>query len=457
MATDTHRYAYRTASTLDAGRLTLQTSGGISGLERPAHPRFFTGFLPSAHQAATGLLVLADIARTDFRRAGRPLDGSLRGFRDPIVTCGGARLRFEAFSACCGAYARLDVLDTGLDGEVVAHGTTNVDVNPPLYAALTRVGGGDPLRVSVGPDDLTVGTLDGAVVEKKVPLPERWLRGLAEVPAVAAGFDARARLTAAEAAAFLGRLPAGAPREVRWLVPVGRSLRSSMAPVPGAVCLATPGRLGVLRPLLPFARALQIYGPKVGPDSGPVASGWELDLGGMRFTLLLSPGTDRGFSGEGGLLHALSAEGAADDADLLAPWLTWDEVVDVDALADRSTLPLARVGSALAVLATSGRVGFDAAELAYFHRVLPFDPGRVEQLSPRLSAARALHAGGQVRATGDGYEVRSGEKTYLVHRTAAGRWGCTCPWWAEHHGGRGPCKHVLAATLTIPSLVDSAR
>jgi hypothetical protein len=447
-ASDLHRYSYRAPSELDAGRLLLQTSGGRTDRGPATHPRFFTGFLTRAQQAATGLLVLADLARTDFRRVGQPLDGTLRGFRDPIVTSGGDRLRFEAFSGCCGGYGRLDVLDAALDGEVVAHGTTNVDVNPPLYAALTRVGGGDPLRLSVGPDELTVTTLDGAVVEKKVPLPDRWLRGLAEVPAAAAGFDPRAQLTAAEATAFLSRLPTGAGREVRWLVPVGRSLRSTMSPVPGAVCLAAPNRLGVLRPLLPFARALRLYGPAVTPDSGPVASGWELDLGGMRFTLLLSPGTDRGFSGEGGLLTALAGDRAVEDAELVGALLGWDELVDVDLLVELSNVDRSRVAGALAVLATSGRVGYDAAEVAYFHRELPYEPARVEQLSPRLAAARALRAEGRVRPIDGGFEVRSGDRVYLVHRRADGGWGCTCPWWAEHRGGRGPCKHVLAAQET---------
>ncbi|NED51478.1 SWIM zinc finger family protein, partial [Micromonospora aurantiaca] len=24
---------------------------------------------------------------------------------------------------------------------------------------------------------------------------------------------------------------------------------------------------------------------------------------------------------------------------------------------------------------------------------------------------------------------------------------CTCPWWFDHRGERGPCKHVLAARI----------
>ena len=37
---------------------------------------------------------------------------------DPVVTSNGDRLRFESFSACCGVYARLDVMAAGLDAGV---------------------------------------------------------------------------------------------------------------------------------------------------------------------------------------------------------------------------------------------------------------------------------------------------------------------------------------------------
>src|SRR4029453_2012794 len=132
------------------------------------------------------------------------------------------RLRFESFSGCCGVYARLDVLPAGIDGEIVAHGTTNVDVNLPLQRALARVGRADPMHLAVGPDDLTVTTFDGKLVERKVPLPSRWLRGFAEAQGLTARSDPRAELAVADARALLNRLPAS-DRSVLWAVPAGRS------------------------------------------------------------------------------------------------------------------------------------------------------------------------------------------------------------------------------------------
>ena len=232
-------YSYLGSSALaPADGLTLQTSGGPA-----AHPRFFTGFLTEPGAAAAGLLAVAEVARTRYFRPVSP--ASL----DPVVTAGADRLRFESFSGCCGVYARLDVLPAGIDGEIVAHGTTNVDVNAPLQRALTRVGRADPLHLAVGPDDLTVTTFDGALVERKVPLPSRWLRGFAEAQVLTARFDPRAEISVAEARALLNRLPAG-DRSVLWAVAAGRSLRLTSRPVPGAICLPGAGRLAALKPFL---------------------------------------------------------------------------------------------------------------------------------------------------------------------------------------------------------------
>jgi hypothetical protein len=425
MPVQVQNVVYRRPSELSPDALSLQTAG--------LHPRFFTGFLTAARAVAVGLTVLADVAAADFRQD----QVSLRGTRDPVVTCGGDLLRFEALSGCCGVYARLDVLPDALDGEMHARGTTNVDVNPALYAALIRVGSADPLRLAVGPDEVAVTTLDGHVVEKKVPLPERWLRGLAEAGFIAAGFDLRAELSGPTAAGLLHRLPAHGGRDVRWFVPAGRGVRATGASAPGAVCLPAAHRLALLRPLLPMARTVRLYGPAVGSGSGPVAGGWELDLGNVRFSLLLSPAVDRGLSGEGTLLSFL------DEAGLLADRLGWDGTVDPVALATSSSLTGEQVRGALAALAVSGKVGYDWAESAYFHRELPYRADLIAALNPRLTAARALVAEGQVRPGPDGVAIAG----YLVYPVAGDGMGCTCRWWTEHRGRRGPCKHVLAATL----------
>ncbi|MER6488411.1 SWIM zinc finger family protein [Streptomyces virginiae] len=466
-------YARPSALTTEGGTglLGLETSGGLTPVGREAHPQFFAGFLSSPQAAARGLLAVADVA------AARYYQRTLRASLDPVVTAGGDRLRFESFSGCCGVYARLDVLPEGLDGADTGHGTTNVDVNNPLREALSRLSGDEPLHLRVGPDELAVTTADGPVVEKKVPLPDRWLRGFAEAQVITAGFDLRAELSAAEAVRFLRTLPrttttgAGAGgRGSLWVVPAGRTLRPTTRPVPGAVCLPGPERLTALQRVLRHATALRVYGPAA-PDGAATAAAWEVTLPGMRLTLTLSPEPSRGFSGEGAVLEALATDEAAADADLVSVLLSWEPRIDTADLAARSGLSPQRVRGALTRLGTAGRVGYDAADAAYFHRELPYDAGRAEARNPRLTAARALLADGAVHlhtptaatAGPRTATVRSGERHYQVREAAGGVLSCTCQWWADYRGRRGPCKHALAVrmahrgqTATVPTTTTTA-
>ncbi|MEV8457301.1 SWIM zinc finger family protein [Streptomyces sp. NPDC052095] len=437
--------AYARSSALESSQagplLGLETAGGLTPRGAEPHPRFFSGFLTSPAIAARGLLAVADVASARYYQ--RTLPSSL----DPVVTGNGDRLRFESFSGCCGVYARLDVLQEGLDGGLTDHGTTNVDVNNPLREALSRISGDDPLHLRVGPEELAVTTLDGPVVEKKVPLPDRWLRGFAEAQVASAGFDLRAELPAAEAVRFLRSLPrssGSSSRGARWVVPAGKTLRPTTRPVAGAVCLPGPERLGALQRVLRHATSLRVYGPA--GDGAATASAWEAVLPGMRLTLTLSPDASRGFSGEGGVLEALATDDAAADAELVSVLLAWEPRIDTADLAAQSGLTVERVRAALTRLGTAGRVGYDLADAAYFHRELPYDADRAERHNPRLVAARQLAGSGAVALDADVAAVTSGDHRYQV-REKDGVLSCTCTWWADYRGRRGPCKHALAVRM----------
>jgi hypothetical protein len=222
-------------------------------------------------------------------------------------------------------------------------------------------------------------------------------------------------------------------------------VRTTAGPAPGGVCVADGFRLSVLRPLLPLARAVALYAPPVTGAPAQV-SGWVLDFGTARFTLLVSTGARNGFAGDGQLLTDLAAEAADADADVLSALLAADPVVERASVAARTGWDPARVTSALAALATAGQVGYDVAEASPFHRPLPYRADLVAALNPRLAAARVLAAAGRLVRTPAGIEVTSGDSTYLVHRRD-GELACTCAWWADHQGRRGPCKHVVAATI----------
>jgi hypothetical protein len=277
------------------------------------------------------------------------------------------------------------------------------------------------------------------------------MRGFGEAQAQAAAMSEQFSMTPAEARAFIRGLPrASTTKEVAWAVPSNRGYR--LAPQPGtgpAVCLAGPERLRLVEPLLRHATGLKVYGPA--DPAAETASAWQLDLPGMRLTATVSPSKARGFSGEGGLLGDLAGSTTAADADLIAALLAYEEVIDPTALSAAAGWPgdTGRSRRALSALAAAGRVGYDLADQAYYHRELPYDPALLGRRNPRLVDAQALVGAGAVEWTDSAHAtITSKGASYLV--TLASTLpdsACTCPWYGRHRGGRGPCKHVLAAWL----------
>jgi len=58
---------------------------------------------------------------------------------DPVVTASRRMLRFEGFSSCCSVYGRLDITEGGFTADKIVPGTTNVDFQAEMRAALSKV------------------------------------------------------------------------------------------------------------------------------------------------------------------------------------------------------------------------------------------------------------------------------------------------------------------------------
>ncbi|MDF7810031.1 SWIM zinc finger family protein [Hymenobacter sp. YC55] len=404
---------------------------------------FFWGRLRDSWLAARSLSTLAKVVASRFV----PQSAALR---DPIVTAGAGQLRFESFSSCNGVYARLDLNSEALDGEFLSSGTTNVDFNEPMVNALARIARTEPVLLSVGEKEVTLERAAGKVVERKVALPERWIKGLTSVQAYLALMEEKLRLTRVQAMQLMQSLPAGAAKTDYFLVL--RGPRPSFSPVPsaGAVRIGGGHRLRLLEGLLPLCEAVRVFAT---PDEQ--SSAFVLELGGgQRFLLALSADVWRGFSGEGNQLDTLMEE-------LPAEWVVGanrlfrgNEVFNPSVFALENDLAPNTVDRLCASLSAMGLLGFDLADNQHFYRRLPFKMGRIVSLNPRLKNARALlEATDDVQLVGIG----AGGRTEVLVR-GTGVWHtvvvggsentrCTCSWFSGQQGQRGPCKHILAAQM----------
>ncbi len=149
--TDTISYQYAAPSALqrsaDQDELFLAK---YSEIEKKETPCFFWGKLTQPYMTARCLIALSNVVQSRFNLT----PSQLSMLKDPIVTAGNDRLRFEGFSNCAGVYARVDVLPDGHDGEFLENGTTNVDFNPGMISALGGIGRQENVVMSVGPKEV---------------------------------------------------------------------------------------------------------------------------------------------------------------------------------------------------------------------------------------------------------------------------------------------------------------
>ena len=422
------------------------------------NPYFFDGKLLSPRRSADLLLALHQVVQSRFYIPPAMLARILRE-ADPVVTSGGERLRFEVFSSCCSVYGRVDLLPEAIDGEIAGKGTTNVDFNPPMRAALARLRDQDSVGLRVGRDSVEIERNNETTIERKTKLPIRWLKGFVEVQSFLATIDPRPRivLPGPQAFRFLRSLPKGASgRHESWIVPSASGARLTQRRARGAVPLSGIERLRILEPIARHARELRIYAAR---DDEHAVSCWELLTEDARFQLAISPDVSRGFSGEGRVLTQLVDAQSRDHASEVRAQLGWSAAISADDIAERIGASTIAVHDALAVLGTRGLVGYDVHEGSYFHRELPFDMSRVEQLQPRLKAARKLveQAGVRLVSERDQEQVEAYvQGTDVEHRVRleGDLERCTCRWYAKHQGDRGPCKHILAVQLLREDAVD---
>lgn len=444
----TYRYAQPSAMARQGPEwgLRLATFGGASP-EHAEHPFFFDGHVRQPHVVAGMLLTLAKVVSTRFWM---PLNPALL---DPVVTSSEEMLRFEGFSSCCGVYARADLGTDMFDSDIQGRGTTNVDFNTAMRSALAQLRQHDSVRLAVGAEGVHLTRAAGTVVEKKVKLPVRWIKGFTEVQAYLPGLQQRFTLSTQDALRFLRGLPHSAnPKQPWWVTETGRGLRLSQRQTKGAVRVTGMERIRILEPLLSHGRELRVWA-----DEDSSVSAWEILFAAGRFSILISPEVARGFSGEGRMLQRLADKSALAALPQVRAALCWQTRIDVADVSAHTSLSLREVQAALAVLGSRGLVGFDLTAGAYFHRELPFDMDKVEALHPRLLDARKLVEDKQIRVvsqSGSGDDLRVEayvQGSEVQHRVRLLPEGdrCTCPWYGKHQGDRGPCKHVLAVRIHL--------
>jgi hypothetical protein len=407
-------------------------------------PCFFWGNVRQPFILARCLITLSNIVKSSFNLS--PFQMAF--LKDPIVTAGNQRLRFEGFSHCAGVYARVDILPDGLEGEFLENGTTNVDFNQPMINALGSIRPNEKIILSVGEKEVGLYKKEEKVIEKKVPLPVKWIKGLGTVQLYLSESEKRHTFNKIQTQQLFQGMPKGTIKLDYYLIVRGNKPIFSPVKSVDAVCIGGLHRLRLLEPLLPYIDCMQVF-----PHSNMQSTTWQLYMGHIRFSFSLPRECWRGFSGEGAVLENLISEVSDEWIDALDKYAYANQSFDPAILALKENLSFGKADNMKGRLAAMGLLGYDLDDHEFFYRRLPFKLSRIIGLNPRIKNAEKLIEGGKVEILNNNKErTEARVEGTDVHHTVIieeEKERCTCEWFSKYQGERGPCKHVLAVKKLV--------
>lgn len=439
---------FKTESTLINGNLALSIAPALTpnGIEND--PLFFNGEIIYPTIVSGGLLVLADIVSTRYFKYVPVAQ------RDPILSAQGDILRAECFSACNGVYARMDLFQSALDGEIL-YGTTNVDIGSNLRKSLFNVKQGDRLKFRIGDDGwkaLHSKNLDGSMltdihIQRPVKMPDRWIRALGNCAMLHQNMKYKFHVEGMQAKSFIAMLPPVTGKEKSgWLTPTKTGVMLKSREEKNSVYISGIHRLSALKKVMSNVNSIFFYAPE---NDEPGQMMIEVCMTGANITLSLTAKSYEGYSGEGALLDSLSTPKILECADKIDNILNFESRLDIDKISKSIGIVKNDMNDAMELLAVSGKLGFDIRDRAFFHRELPDDPDRVLKDNPRLVGAKRLVEDTEY-IEDNIWHVKSGDTTYrVIYPTDENLENakCTCTWYLKHQNSRGPCKHILAVKL----------
>ncbi|WP_126653604.1 SWIM zinc finger family protein [Chryseobacterium aureum] len=405
---------------------------------------FFWGNVGQPFMLARCLITLSHIVRSSFSLS--PFQMAL--LKDPIVTAGNGRLRFEGFSHCAGVYARIDVMPEGLDGEFPENGTTNVDFNQPMITALGSIRPNEKIMLSVGEKEVGLYKNEEKIIERKVPLPIKWIKGLGTVQVYLSESEKRHSFNRIQTQQLFRAMPKGVIKTDYYLIVRGNKPIFSPVKSAESVCIGGLHRLRLLEPLLPYIDSMQVF-----PHTHGQSATWQLYMGNIRFCFSLSRESWRGFSGEGALLDSLISEISDEWIDALDKYAYANQSFHPAKLALEENISFEKSENVTARLAAMGLLGYDLDNREFFYRRLPFKLSRIIGLNPRIKNAEKLIEDGKIEMLNNSKERTEARVVGNgVHHTVIigkERERCTCEWFSKYQGERGPCKHILAVKKLV--------
>lgn len=403
---------------------------------------------------------------------------------DPIVSVQKDATYFEAFSQDESVYARVTLPNHLLSMTAKPkRGTTNIDFSIPLEREFARARSYRPLNLTIGQRSVAMGTESTGIVEKKIDLPETWVRGLVEVqaalPLTQHTLEIEPLLLSAVIAQLESKKERRGPRAMRIVAQRGDVVRAILEPWNLSFPLTlTPWqekqefnikvwgrrRLRTLSNVLPLTQKLSV---SLIADGMP--SYWSLDLGGIELTLGLSGWTAQDWASKARFSALAPTSSVTEEQTKKA----LDVLIELGAVSPQSFgdelgVKPSVASSYLQKLTLIGAAMYDRNSGQYFHRQLfpqldltrNDDSSREERFGVKLNASSAVTILSTLRIK-DSKEYRASvlsdkeTNTVVLSKDEDLRVTyaqCNCSFFNFNKLKLGPCRHIVATSLAVDAL-----
>jgi hypothetical protein len=398
---------------------------------------------------------------------------------DPIVSVQDDATFFEGFSVDESVYGRVRLAHDSLEStDPIKLGTTNIDFGISLEREFSRIRTYRPLDLTVGAQTVQIDTDVGSAVEKKIDLPESWVRGLVEVQSALMLSPVTLQLSPAFVADIVARLEAEkekhGPRSLKFRLTPNEPVSVEIEPWGTVVVDHTSKYTG------PRAEEIRVWGRRrllilkdLLPDTTSIdvrllgsgmPSFWTVRVDDVELTVGLSGWTALDWAGRARFSALMpSANVSAQLMTRTAALLKSAGRMSASQLASAAEVTETEARGALQKLCMLGKAMFDPDTVSFRWRELYPEFDLTKLSAPALEERKGidLYASGAISIESDSLEEGrrkrvasvsdSTDRTTTLETDADGRVTyaeCTCGHFRANKLREGPCRHIVALSLS---------
>jgi hypothetical protein len=453
------------------------------------------GKIPELREREEALMEAIEALQTEIGEAAKKLDTSkyLRRFYewlyvnnreawiklDPIVSVQDDATFFEAFSLDESVYGRVRLSHDAMETTEQIHpGTTNIDFGLPLEREFSRIRTYRPMELTVGSQSVQIDTEVGSAIEKKIDLPDSWVRGLVEVQSALMLTPVRLRLRPSFIAEIVARLEAEkekhGPRSLKFRLDPGKPVSVEVEPW-GTVIIDTTSnydgdrsqeirvwgrrRLLILKDILPDSDRVEVQLLGSG-----MPSFWTIHVDGVELTVGLSGWTALDWAGRA-RFSALMPSANISEQLMTRTFasLKSQGCLNSAQLSSAAGVTEAEARGALQQLCMFGKAMYDPDTSTFRWRELYPEFDLAKKSAPALEERKGieLHKLGAVSVQSESNEggrrkriasvADTANRNTILETDSDGRViyaECTCGHFRANKLREGPCRHIVALSLT---------